>query len=79
VAVPEGPVMVSKLGYMALAHPFQVSKFPKMGCPTLPALFAGGWAFPALYNLHECTSNQSVIKSRLAAHPLPGPGFPFLA
>jgi len=33
------------------------------GCPTLPAPFAGGWAFRADYNLHECTSSQSAIKT----------------
>jgi hypothetical protein len=36
------------------------------GCPTLPALFAGGWAFGGHYNLHECTSNQFDTKIRAA-------------
>jgi hypothetical protein len=36
-----------------------LSQIPKnAGCPTLPAFFAGGWAFRADHNLQECTSNH---------------------
>jgi hypothetical protein len=51
--VKSDPVVWSNGGWPTLSR--QVPR----GCPTLPALFAGGWAFRAAYNLQECTSNQS--------------------
>src|ERR1700719_3891402 len=41
-------------------------EFPIWGCPILPAFFAGGWALCADYNLRECMSNQSAIKTNAA-------------
>src|SRR5690242_14796760 len=56
-----------------LAHPF-IGNSRLGDCPipstrsgqALPALFAGGWGFRADYNLHECTSNPSAIKTSAA-------------
>jgi len=53
-------------GKLSGAGPTFHMEFPIWGCPTLPALFAGGWGLCADYNLHECTSNQSAIKTRAA-------------
>ena len=60
------------------AGPTFHAEFPIWGCPTLPALFAGGWAFCTDYDFHECTSNQSAIKTSAGSWPSFSRGIPNL-
>jgi hypothetical protein len=60
------------------ARPTFHAEFPIWGCPTLPALFAGGWAFCADYSFNECTSNQSTINTSAGGWPNLSRGIPNL-